>query len=66
MKMYKVTIRGMKSFYVIARDETTAYAKVYELLDKHDLYFEKDRKLYDLKLLGETYYESKEVFEELK
>lgn len=65
MKLYIVTLQNYKEYYVVASDSNRAYEKVKEILDRNDLFFEREKQLKSIELLGETYYESEEVFRQL-
>lgn len=65
MKLYIVTLQNYKDYYVVASDCNKAYEKVKEILDREDLFFEREKQLKSIELLGETYYESEEVFIQL-
>ena len=62
MKLYIVTLQNYKQYYVVASDSNRAYEKVIEILDREDLFFDREKQLKSIELLGETYYESEEVF----
>lgn len=66
MKLYEITIRNYDTFYVVAEDETSAYKKLVQIFEKKDLYFINERRLKTIELLGECYYNSKDVFKELR
>jgi len=62
MKLYRVTLRGMKSSatgtvygisYVVAENSETAYLKVKEFLNKNDYGFATDREMELIELLAE-------------
>lgn len=52
MKLYLVTLVNFHSFYVVAPDETTAYKKVREAIDKLDWFVESKRKLHSIEVIA--------------
>lgn len=58
-KLFRVVCRGMKSSYgisyVVATDPTSAYQKLKDYLDQHDLGFHKDREMEKIELIADTY-----------
>lgn len=63
MKLYLVTLRGMKSSpsgpsygesYVLAEDPTTAYGTVRTFLDSNDIGFSSEREMESIELIAGT------------
>lgn len=59
MKLFRVTLRGMKATYgisyVVAENTDEAYKKVKDFLDKEDLGFRKERELEKVELIADSY-----------
>lgn len=61
-RLYKVTLKGLHGVmgpnyqvsYVVASDLTSAYNKVREYLDEHEIGFLRDRELDCIKLVADT------------
>lgn len=63
-KLYKVTLKGMTNVtsgvnygisYVIAVNSDEAYRKVRDFLDKHEYGFTRDRELFCVELIADSY-----------
>ena len=52
-KLYRITLRGYDTVYVVAKDTTEAYMTVRNDLDKRDYGFSKDREMKNIELLAE-------------
>jgi hypothetical protein len=53
MKLFELTLRGLKSCYVIAEDPTDAYNKARKWLDKEGYSFECTKELKNIELLAD-------------
>jgi hypothetical protein len=61
-RLYLVTLKGLhgitgsnyQASYVVATDPTSAYEKVREYLDKHDIGFPRDRAMDSIKTVADT------------
>ena len=52
-KLYRITLRGYYTVYVVAKDTTEAYGIVRSDLDKRDYGFSKGREMKNIELLAE-------------
>jgi len=52
-KLYRVTIRYEREFYVVAQDPHDAYLKIRKYLDDKDIHFTGDRELKMVELLAD-------------
>ena len=57
MNLYYITIKNLKSFYVVADNIELAYEKLLKCLEKEDLYFTKERELKSVEIIGKYYYQ---------
>ena len=55
LTLYKVSIKNLKSFYVVAENPSQAYEKTRKFLDDNDWYIIKYRELDTIEVIADDY-----------